>query len=293
MCISATAAALLAAGTAASAGSAYMQGQAQQDQMEAYNRQASERNRRVSEQYADRQQKIYNARDQQEKLFQQLTNRQDAEQQQQRQFADERRAQLEQALNNMAGGQNQRMQQAEDGADERRAAAEQAGDFGVTSGYRTSGSAAPEVVRDQVDRRAEAGGDEGRAIADAGFGVRGFQDLGMADQQLFRSLQTDLNDTAQNARRSESGYQSSIIPIQAQNSSLNRAQRFYGNQGYGIPEPVFQQASTPFADVMGGLGNAATTIGAQNLFTGAGGGNASYLRGRTKGTVPPSDGLRG
>jgi hypothetical protein len=281
VCISAGAAALLAAGTAASVGGSIMRQNAYEDRMDQYNREASERNRRVSEQYADRQQKIYNARDAQERLFQQLTDTQDAEQERQRAFADERRQQLNEALNAYTDVGRRRDEVAE-GAAKRRSVADKAGDFGVTAGYETSGSAAPEVVRDRVSDRAESGAAEGRERADAMFQMGGFDDLNLGDRNLFRMLETDLNTTAQDARRSRRDYNASLAPIRSRNQALNRSQRFYGSQGYGIPEPVFQQPNTGFADALSGLGNLGTTIGAQNLFTGAGGGQPAQTLGEAQ-----------
>lgn len=285
--------ALLAGSVAASAGGSVYAGQQQQSAMDDYNAQVSEANRRKGEQYAARQEKIRAAGSEQNDIFQQIADRQDTEKAQQEQYARDSRQALNETLSNLAGGADQRLDRVQESADERRSIADMAGDFGVTSGYSGSGSSGPDVVREAVDRIAEAGASEGRDMADAGFRLEGFGDLGAGDQQLFRQLGTDLTKTGGAARRSASLAETQMTPMRGRNQALNRSQRFYGGQGYGIPEPVYQQPNTSAANAVQGLGQAGVGIAAQNMFTPSPSGGGGYLRGRTRGTTPPSDGLRG
>jgi hypothetical protein len=251
MGISASTLALMAS-AGATAGGAYLNHQQQKSSMKDYNNQVTRQNQMLTDQFAEKQRKINDAKTQQGKVFNDIATQQNDEYAKQVEFAKQK-AQLFQDMAAKPVIQAAASPEYQDAV----ASREQLfTDGGALPGSFDVGGG----TQDKVLREAEAniGGAEKartKGITGAQAKIGALSDVAGTQNRLFQDVGVKMGDIATDANRSTNMLSGSLRLPEYRMAALGAAAGEEANTPYFRgQEPVYRTPNTLFADLLGGAG---------------------------------------
>lgn len=256
--------ALLAASAASTVGGTVMANEQQKKSMRRYNNEVSDQNRLLSQQYAERQNQINNARDQQAKVFQEIGAQQDAEFAKQTELAKKKQQVFQQAAEQSVNKGAESQEFADAVANRMNLFNETApADYGAS----TSGGTENRVLREAAEKSHTAAAERSGGIANALARMGALNDVGQRQNDLFRSLDTNLGDVAKEANTSSNLLSAKLRTPEYRMGALSAVMGEAANTPYYRgQEPVYRTPNTLFADALKGAGQ----LGMTGYFMGAG-----------------------
>lgn len=243
------------AALAATAGGTILSQQQQQSSMKNYNNQVAQQNQLLQDQFMERQQKIKNSQNDQARVFKEMSDAQDAEFAKQTELARQKQQAFEQSVNQpvVKGADSQEFQNAVEARNQlfRDTAQQVTPDFGTSNKSGTENR----VLRQAAEKALADKEEKTTGIVDAQSRMSALQDVAQQQGQLFRDINTQMNDVAQDANASSRLLSYKLRQPEYRMGAQSAVQGEQVNTPYFRgQEPVYRTPNTLFADLLGGAG---------------------------------------
>lgn len=253
---------LMGLSLASTAAGTVLNNRAAQNSAKNYNNQVNAQNRLLEQQYADRQNKIYQAQGEQAKAFTEQSAAQEEEFKRQTEFAKKKQQAFEAALQQpqASGATTQNIDSYAGQRGKLFADMPNTMPGSFATAAPTNESTEDRVLRESAEKSGTRESAKSAGVTKALAQISGAQDATQAQGALFRDLGTKLNDVASDSAASSNLLSYKLRPVDYRMNALGNVIGQQVNTPYFRgQEPIARAPNSTIADVFSGLGNLGTT----------------------------------